>query len=465
MHRTVGRWLVAIAGATAIASPAWAARDMCQILKDKGILDDVEFNECKAAQEKEEVQAETKTAETVKSNLPSWLDKVKPIGDIRFRGEGFYEDGLIANNRFRIRARVGLAVKASDELEGAVRIATGNPNDPISTNQTLGNTFDPKDINLNWAYMTVTPGKTFGIKPNVFSITGGKFATPNFKVSELVWDDDLSPEGAWQSIVAYDAKDGFFRKVKLYAFEWTVDQISAASDPWMFGGQAVADMAIGSTANWALAFADYSYQDMNSVANKYLNSASSSYNSSLANSNSVLLNDKGNVYAYKYGFNMINPSTEVNFPNPFGIGLPAGLYGELVYNTEADTRNTGFILGAGIGDAKKGYYGDSLKERGDWGASYTYEWVEKDSTLSIFAYSDLAYVQSRATQSGATNVTAHILRLDYVLLNNLQLTAKAHFINALDLQDSVAYNPSNPAKSLRGNPTLTRIQLDAVYKF
>ncbi len=465
MQGTARRWLVVIAGATAMASPAWAARDLCKILKDKGILDEREYTECQAAQEKEEVTAEAKTTETVAAKLPTWLNKITPIGDVRFRGEGFYENGAAANNRFRVRARVGLAVKPNDELAGAVRIATGNPDDPISTNQTLGNTFTPKDINLNWAYITVTPGKTFGITPGVFSITGGKFSAPNYKVSELVWDDDLTPEGAWQTLTAYDSKDGFLRKVKLNAFEWTVDQISNAGDPWMFGGQVVGDMAIGSTANWTVAFADYSYQDMNPVAKKYLNTASSSYNSALANTNSVLKDEKGNIYRYKYGFNMINPTTEVNFPNPFGLGIPAGIYGELVNNTEADTRNTGFAIGAGIGNAKKGYYGNSLKERGDWGASYTYEWVEKDATLSMFSYSDLDYGQPNATQKGSTNLTAHILRLDYMLLNNLQLTAKTHFINPLDLQDSVAYNPSNPAKSLSGNPTLTRVQLDAVLKF
>ena len=465
MQATAKRWLVAIAGATAMASPAWAARDMCRILKDKGILDDLEYNECQAAQEKEEVKAETKTTDTLKAKLPAWLDKITPIGDVRFRQEGFYEEGANANNRFRIRARVGLAVKLSEELESAFRIATGNPNDPISTNQTLSNTFDPTDINLNWAYITIKPGKTFGIRPGLFSITGGRFENPAYRVSELVWDDDLTPEGGTQTVTFYESKEGFFRNARLNVFEYTVDQISSASDPWMFGGQGVVDTAFGSTANWTVAFADYSWQDMNAVAKKYLNASSSDYNKQLANSNSVVKDANGNIIAYEYGFNLVNVSTELNFPNPVGLGIPAGLFGELVNNTQADTRNTGFALGAGIGRARKGYYTNRLRERGDWGASYTYEWVEKDATFSMFSYSDINYDQSNASQKGSTNVTAHILRGDYMLLNNLQLTAKFHFINALDLQDSVAYNPSNPSKSLSGNPTLTRMQLDAVLRF
>ncbi len=76
---------------------------------------------------------------------------------------------------------------------------------------------------------------------------------------------------------------------------------------------------------------------------------------------------------------------------------------------------------------------------------------------SLFSYSDLDYVQKKASQKGATNVTASILRVDYLLLPNLQLTAKTHFINALDRSDSNA--------SLTGSPTLVRTQLDAVVKF
>ena len=41
-----------------------------------------------------------------------------------------------------------------------------------------------------------------------------------------------------------------------------------------------------------------------------------------------------------------------------------------------------------------------------------------------FSLSDLDYVQNKATQKGATNAAAHILRLDYELLSNFQLTAK-----------------------------------------
>ena len=87
----------------------------------------------------------------------------------------------------------------------------------------------------------------------------------------------------------------------------------------------------------------------------------------------------------------------------------------------------------GIGKAQKDWYHDRLKNPGDWGVSYTWEWVEKDAVVSLFSYSDLDYQQTTSTsQNGSTNVEASIIRFDYELFPNFQLTAKSHFINVLD---------------------------------
>jgi len=149
---------------------------------------------------------------------------------------------------------------------------------------------------------------------------------------------------------------------------------------------------------------------------------------------------------------------------PFGdirVREPAGLFGDVAYNTLADGHNTGLYVGVGVGKAGKDWYRDTLKNQGDWGLSYTYAWVEKDAVLSIFSFSDINEFStapakagsSRPTQKGGTNLMAHIPRFDYVLLPNLQLTAKAYIENVLDRKLSNA--------ALTGNPTLVRMQLDA----
>ncbi|HZT10509.1 MAG TPA: putative porin, partial [Actinomycetota bacterium] len=147
---------------------------------------------------------ETKTtvAEAKKGlEVGDWVKRTTVFGDVRARHEGFYHqphtEGQDVNsrNRERIRARLGVRVAFGDELSATIRGASGNINDPISTNETLTNNFNRKSFNLDWAYLTFAPGATFGVRPGVAAITAGKFPNPMFRVGEMVFDDDLSPEG------------------------------------------------------------------------------------------------------------------------------------------------------------------------------------------------------------------------------------------------------------------------------
>jgi hypothetical protein len=473
------RALLAVLAVMLMAGAA-RAKDLGDILLEKGVITPEELREARqeekqkaaaeeqkaAAEEKRNEAAQESRTEAILARLPKWLDRITIFGDVRTRFEGFYANKLEARNRFRLRARLGVTSRISDEIAGTVRLATGNEKDPISTNQTLDNTFTRKPINLDQAYLTLTPGKTFHLQPGIFTVTGGKFGVDAYRVSELLWDDDLSPEGATETASLFQRKEGFFRSLKLNAFQWIVDEVSAGDDPWMFGGQAVVDTVFGNTAAMTSAIADFRYQELNAVAAKFLEPTSKNYNNQLATSNRLTYDATGKITGYASNFNIFNANTDLDFPDPAGLGIPAGVFGDFAWNTEASSgRSLGFYIGFGIGEAGKDYYHDGLKNQGDWGVSYTYAWVQQDAVLSLFSYSDLDYVQAKATQRGSTNVGAHILRFDYELLPNLQLTAKSEFINALNLSSASAVNSSGMQTALAGNSTLTRIQLDAAYKF
>jgi len=441
-----------------ICTGAAHAKDLGEILVEKGLITREELSQAKE-EEKQKAAAEESRREAVAAKIPKWLEMITPFGDVRVRHEGFYENDMTARNRERFRARVGLTANVSKEIAAMVRLATGDSNDPISTNQSFQSTFTRKSINLDQAYLTFKPGNTFHLEPGLFTLVAGKFGVNAYRTSELLWDDDLSPEGATETLTLVERKQGWLRGLKVNALQWVVNEVSDGADPWMAGGQVVGDVGLGTFANWTLSLADFSYQNTNQVARAAL-AGGTSPNSSLANSNDIVTITTGTSkkpVAYRYGFNIINVATELNFPDPFGLGIPAGVFGDLAYNTQADNRNVGFYAGVGIGKAGKDWYHNSMKNPGDWGASYTFARVEKDAVLSLFSYSDIDYVQPKATQKGSTNVVAHMIRFDYQLLPNLQLTAKAHFINALDRQISNA--------SLAGNATLVRTQLDAVVKF
>ena len=72
--------------------------------------------------------------------------------------------------------------------------------------------------------------------------------------------------------------------------------------------------------------------------------------------------------------------------------------------------------------------------------------METDSVLSTFNYDDFG-------RSGGTNVEGPIVKIDYMLLPRLTLTAKNHFVSFID----------RPAG--RSNSTVYRLQLDAVLAF
>jgi hypothetical protein len=476
------RWALALAiGLLVLSTRAGYATDLGDVLLKKGLITEEDLNQARE-EDKQKAAAEESRRDSIVAKLPKWLDVFTPFGDVRLRHEGFYQHDLTARNRFRFRARIGLTANVSDEISGTVRLATGDPNDPISTNQTFQNAFNRKSINLDWAYLTLKPGKSLGIEPGWFTLTAGKFGVNTYRASELVWDDDVSPEGASESLNLVERKDGFLRGLKVNAFQWVVNEVADAEDPWTSGGQMVSDAAFGTFANATLGFADYHYEGLNQVARTLLSpwkdpktagnpfDANTSQNTSLANSNDVVsskadANKNKKILGYKSGYNIVNATTELNFPDPVGLGVPAGVFGDLAYNTQADGRNVGFYTGVGIGKAGKDWYHNALKNKGDWGLSYTYAWVEKDAVLSIFSFSDINEFStrpatggaSRPTQKGATNIISHILRFDYALLPNLQLTAKAYVENVLDRKISNA--------ALTENPTLLRTQLDAVLRF
>ena len=95
-----------------------------------------------------------------------------------------------AADRQRIRARVGFVSQVNADVEAGVRIASGNSNDARSTNQDLDNYFVKKDLWLDRAYVNWHPSAVPGLK-----LIGGKMAQPWISEEQLIWDDDVNPEG------------------------------------------------------------------------------------------------------------------------------------------------------------------------------------------------------------------------------------------------------------------------------
>lgn len=450
----VRAWTRGAAAVLLLASPVWAetsAERRLRILEETVKQQQEEIrqlrNELKEQQQAAPAAApgaEGKPTETAKAEgksfeLPKWLEKITLFGDVRIRHEGFYHrpdkdggDSLHDRNRERFRARVGLKYTYSDELSATLRLATGNPDDPISTNETFTGSFSRKNINLDWAFLTVSPGKTFGLRPGMINVTGGKFPNPMFRVGELVFDDDLSVEGAGQTINVLAKPWGALDQVRLHVEEWTFSELANEQDGWMIGGQVnpvahVGPFEVeGGIGQYWWLNADLIAQNLNT-------------NSVLVNTNMVEVvpdGDDERIVGYVSAFNQTNVTLAGTLPDALW-GMPLRLFTDYVYNWEG--------VGPDVHGVQAGLKLGQTKVRGDWSITGLYEYLGREAAISAFVWSDFG--------NGGTNVQGPVFALDYQLLDPLTLTARTYLTNYID----------RPADT--SNPTQLRLQLDAQVRF
>ncbi|SVD08518.1 uncharacterized protein METZ01_LOCUS361372, partial [marine metagenome] len=121
---------------------ALAADDLSDIRAEVlSLLKRVESLEAENQRLRNDVQATSNRVDTV-AEVPKkkngWTDTISVSGDLRARYESFDIDGREDRERSRVRARIAVKARPSDNTEVAIGVATGG-DDPVSTNQTLGN--------------------------------------------------------------------------------------------------------------------------------------------------------------------------------------------------------------------------------------------------------------------------------------------------------------------------------------
>jgi hypothetical protein len=172
------------------------------------------------------------------STLQSAIGRFRFTGDVRVRGESFFQNGTQDRNRGRIRVRLGLEGQLNQDFTGGLALATGSMGDPTTTNETLTNAFDRKMISLDKGYITYNP-----LAHNWFSATGGKFAYL-WQRTPVTGDTDLNPEGFDQRL-SFDIHHGIFKNVTLQAMELLYGESSGGQDSYVLGVQAQTRWEIG----------------------------------------------------------------------------------------------------------------------------------------------------------------------------------------------------------------------------
>src|SRR6185295_730131 len=152
---------------------------------------------------------------------------------MRLRHEAFNNKtaGQKDRDRERFRLRFGAQATIQDFMVG-LRLASGT-GEQVSTNQTFGNPsgdFSQRAIFIDQAFIAWKAHE-------YLKFTGGRMPNPFWRTyaSDVMWDDDVNPEGYAMQIDAPvgDRLSIFFNSAGMPLFE----NSAVEADSWMWGNQ------------------------------------------------------------------------------------------------------------------------------------------------------------------------------------------------------------------------------------
>lgn len=424
-------------------------------------------------------------------NLERQIKGIGPIsfsGDVRVRAEPFFggpTDESLDRTRARVRARFNAFADLGSQFRAGISLASGDVNDPVSTNATLTGFYTRKPIALDQAFVEFNP-KDF--RP--LTLTAGKFRYPWFN-TELTWDKDLNPEGAAESL-GFKLDTPVLKRIAFVGFQLPFAEIAGTSSTdkrigqqITYGGQIQTTWALGShiTLGAYSGFYDFRGADAIAVALSRassknpqtpfvgllpLNSSSPVQNSMYVTNATTVITVNGT--AYPTGVTSV---TNAQFGSKFALfdslakididtgrsRLPLSFIGDYVQNTEA-CANLPNIVAPPANTAtqtfkqtlnapcnshqRRGYWAEGrvgrLQEKNDFQFGYTRIVIEREAVLGNFNYSEIRQ---------GTNVTQHRVDAFYQLDKSVQLGFTALV--------------GRPLASTE--PWLTRLQFDTIYIF
>ena len=481
------------AASPASATPGTSVRYVPQFVRDQI-----------KAEVKAEVLADAKTQGLVAPGaLPDWVRGLKITGDFRFRDEGrFFDKGnaldfvnvgainagapfntdpstnpfnpSILNSRqdrnyLRIRARLGLEADIDKNLTAYFRVATGDQPGPVSTNATLGGYFTDKTIWLDRAYVDYRP--VAGAH-----LLFGRMANP-FRLTELVWDDDVNLDGAaisvehalGSSLSAHVTGGAFpldYGADDAPATALSTLKASASTAKWIFAGQIGATWEASPTVKATL---DAAYYDYSHVAGNLSPSCSNLADFCLTDYARPGFSQRGNTL---FALRDITTTDPTNTASPQYYGLASkfevldvsgaldwmvadnlllnltGHYSKNLGYNRADVLARGFnpnsglsqiannnetcsvALTGGLCPAGQSVFksGDTawlvrttfgtptIEQRGDWNLTASYRFIQPDALLDAFTDADF--------HLGGTNTKGWTIGGTYGLMRHTSIGAR-----------------------------------------
>jgi hypothetical protein len=317
-----------------------------------------------------------------------------------------------ARSREVVRFRIGVTTKINGLLNFGARLTTGDEDDPNTADITLGSFINDLEVSLDRVYLE--------LKHRSFSLIAGKFQNPFLTRTDLVWDDDVNPQGIAAS---YTFSESGKIVPKITGMLSIIDEHAGTiiPDSTMWGGQIQFATHLNPVFILSLAGAYYDYQ-IKSLTNA---DAGDTRSNNLTSDGAAYLSD----------FNLLDVITVVEYQG-LGERYPIRFVGNYVKNLGAKvSEDTGFSLDLYIG---------RVSEKKDMRYRYGYSVAETDAVLAAF---------SNDNTTIPTNYKQHTLTVDYFVLDNTIFTLTCYYY-----KNKVAPDPDN-------NKWASRLRLNVTVRF
>jgi polyhydroxyalkanoate synthesis regulator phasin len=365
--------------------------------------------------------------------LPDWLTRIRLIGDVRVRYQndrypngnvaGYYLDfnsinsagGIAAaglnefynttdnQNRMRVRARLGAEAAFGDDFTAAVRLATGNIQDPSSESQTLGNYGGHYNVGFDEFFIRWAKKTDDGL-PWVTQY-GGRFANPYFAPTELVFARDFTFEGLATQLRWGFGDDGGPDQSQLFvnfgAYPLEVVPLATQDNKYLVGGQLGTVLRFGdSDQALRIAAAYYDFLHVEGIPNPqdvtFYNFTAPAFirfgNTVFDISNSSNPASTTNLFALASRFRLADIALRYDLPisERYTFGVSAEAVRNVGFNENEILARTGSMIPKYInGNVEELSFGDpTVTLPWHWRAAVGYRYVQSDAVIDAFTDAD-----------------------------------------------------------------------------
>ena len=393
---------------------------------------------------------------------PDWMKRIRFYGDIRFRSQGdFFADDNSAQyrdfnaindaggtakagedaffntsvdrGRLRLRFRLGMNASVSDGVSVGMRLATGDPDNPVSTNQTLGGYGSRYTIALDRAYLR------FNNSTKNHELTFGRMPNP-WMTTQLIWDEDLNFDGLAYSYALSrgreleDDQHRFHPFVTIGAFPLQEVELSS-KDKWLFGAQTGFSFVSDNDSTFKLGLGYYHYDNISGVKNQpdsndtdytappFVQKGNTMFD--ISNSTTDPLEE---LWALAADYQELHLSAVYDIANFAPVHVI--LTGDYVKNIGFDKGKMLERAGATVDEKTKGYdiginvgWPDALQP-GNWNVGLNYRHLERDAVLDAFTDSDF--------HLGGTDGKGYKLAFRYGIVRSTWLQLRLISTNEID---------------------------------